>query len=70
MSIPTHHPYDFDPTHGLGLDALRAIRPPPAPPGFDDVWRARYDAALGVDPRPRLGDTADDHPNWRVQDIT
>jgi cephalosporin-C deacetylase len=68
MSIPTHHPYDFDPTHGLSLDALRAIRPPPAPPGFDDVWRARHARALGVDPRPRIRESGT-HPRWRVHDI-
>nr|WP_294529758.1 acetylxylan esterase [uncultured Rhodopila sp.] len=70
MSIPTDHPYDFDPTHGLGVDALRAIRPPPAPPGFDGFWRARYLRALGIDPRPRLAASASSHPDWQVHDIT
>jgi cephalosporin-C deacetylase len=70
MSIPTHHPYDFDPTHGLGLDQLRAITPPPAPPGFDDFWRARHARALAVDPRPRLSESGSSHPDWHVRDIT
>ncbi len=70
MSLPTQHPYPFDPTHGLGLDELRAIRPPPASPDFDDFWRARYVDALGVDPRPQLSDSGSSHPNWHVHDIT
>ena len=70
MSIPTEYPYDFDPTHGLGVEQLRAIRPPEAPPGFDDFWCARYAGALGVDPRPRLSDSRSSHPDWHVQNIT
>ena len=70
MSIPTNHPYHFDPTYGLGIDELRAIRPSPAPPHFDDFWRARYVGALGVNPRPQLSESAVGHPNWRVHDIT
>jgi cephalosporin-C deacetylase len=69
MSVPTDHPYHFDPAYGLGVDELRAIRPPEAPPGFDDFWRARYIGALGVDPRPRLSESASRHPDWRVHDI-
>jgi cephalosporin-C deacetylase len=69
MSIPTDHPYDFDPTYGLGIDELRAIRPPQPPPNFDDFWRARYVGALGVNPRPQLGEGTPSHPNWRVHDI-
>jgi cephalosporin-C deacetylase len=70
MSIPTDHPYNFDPSHGLGLDQLQAIRPPEAPPGFDSFWRMRYAAALAVDPRPGLSDSRSSHPNWLVHDIT
>ncbi len=70
MSIPTAHPYDFDPTCGLGIDALRAMRPPEAPAGFDDVWAARYGRALRVDPRPRLRDSRCAHPDWIVHDLT
>ncbi len=69
MSIPTDHPYDFDPTYGLGLDGLRAVRPPPVPPGFDDFWRARYARALGVNPRPKLSKSKSSHPGLRVHDI-
>jgi cephalosporin-C deacetylase len=69
MSIPTDHPYDFDPTFGLGIDDLRAIRPPRAPPDFDDFWRARHVRALAVDPRPRLSRSATEDADWRVHDI-
>jgi cephalosporin-C deacetylase len=69
MSIPTDHPYDFDPTYGFALDALHAIAPPPAPPGFDDFWRKRYVGARGVDPRPQLSESRSHHPNWHVRDI-
>jgi cephalosporin-C deacetylase len=69
MSIPTQHPYPFDPTYGYGLDALLAMRPPPAPPGFDEFWRARHIRALGVNPRARLSETSANHPKWRVHDI-
>jgi cephalosporin-C deacetylase len=69
MAIPTHHPYDFDPTYGFGLDALRALRPPAAPPEFDDVWRARYVRALAVDPQPQLRLSASRHADWHVHDI-
>jgi cephalosporin-C deacetylase len=70
MSIPTNHPYDFDPTYGLGLDELLAMRAPEAPAGFDAFWRARYRRALGVDPRPRLSESGASHPDWHVHDIT
>ena len=70
MSIPTNHPFDFDPTYGLELDALRAIRPPAAPPHFDDFWRARNVRALAVDPRPQLSTSGSRHPCWHVYDIT
>ncbi|WP_413987718.1 acetylxylan esterase [Labrys okinawensis] len=69
MTIPTEHPYDFDPTYGLGLDELRAIRPPQAPAHFDDFWSARYVEALGVTPQPQLDKSELSHPNWHVQDI-
>jgi cephalosporin-C deacetylase len=69
MSIPIEHPYDFDPTYGLGLDELRAIRPPQAPSHFDDFWRTRYVGALGVNPQPQLGESGLRHPNWHVHDI-
>ena len=70
MSIPTRHPYDFDPTYGFGLDDLRAIRLPAAPPGFDDFWQARRARALAVDPRPQLSASVSAHPDWHVHDIS
>jgi cephalosporin-C deacetylase len=69
MSIPTDHPYEFDPTHGYDLRALQALRPPAAPPGFDDLWRARYEAARLLHPQPRLSASPLSHPDWLVQDI-
>jgi len=69
MSIPTDHPYDFDPTYGFGLDALCAMRPPKAPPDFDDFWRARYARARKVDPRPQLSARSARHADWHVHDI-
>jgi cephalosporin-C deacetylase len=69
MTIPTHHPYDFDPTYGLGLAELLAITPPQAPPGFDAFWRTRYARALSVDPRLKLSESQSSHPNWQVHDI-
>jgi cephalosporin-C deacetylase len=70
MSVSAGHPYPFDPTYGYGIEALRAVIPPPAPSGYDDVWRARHARALAVDPSPRLCDSRSGHPAWRVQDIT
>jgi cephalosporin-C deacetylase len=70
MSIPTDHPYGFDPTCGLGLDELRALKPPPSPPGFDAFWGARYAAALDIDPRPRLSEGSAGQNGWLVHDMT
>ena len=58
MSVPTDHPYNFDPTYGFGDDDLRALTPPPAPADFDGFWRKRYAKARSVDPEPRLSDSA------------
>jgi cephalosporin-C deacetylase len=69
MSVPTDHPYDFDPTCGLGVDQLLAMRPPRAPPGFDEFWRARHARALALNPRPRVSESGSSHPNWRSHDI-
>jgi cephalosporin-C deacetylase len=69
MSIFTDEAYDFDPGYGLGIEALLAIEPPPAPAGFDDYWRVRHARATGVDPKPRLGESKASHPNWHVHDI-
>jgi cephalosporin-C deacetylase len=69
MSVPTKHPFDFDPTYGLSVAQLRAIEPPPAPSRFDAFWQARYAGALGVRPQPRLTPSSTTHPDWHVDDI-
>lgn len=69
MSIPTVHPYGFDPTYGFDLEALRALTPPEPPAGFDDFWRARHAKALSVHPRLRLAESQSRHPDWRVYDV-
>jgi cephalosporin-C deacetylase len=70
MSIPKRHPFPFDPTCGLTLDALQAIRPPAEAPGFDAFWQARFRTARAVDPQPVVTPTADLHPKWVVHDLS
>ena len=70
MSVPTDYPYDFDPTYGMTVEELRAIKPPEAPPTFDDFWRTRYVGALGVKPQPQRRESEAKHPDWHVQDIS
>jgi len=48
------HGYPFDPSYGYDLERLLVGEPPPEPPGFADLWSARYEKALRVDPRPIL----------------
>jgi cephalosporin-C deacetylase len=69
MSIPTEYPFDFDPTYGMTLADLQAIRPPEAPEGFDAFWQKRYISALAVKPEPRLNPVKDSHPDWQLRDI-
>ena len=69
MSIPTTHPFPFDPTYGMRLEQLLAIKPPEAPDGFDSFWTERYLKSLAVDPRPSLRMSASRHPDWQVSDI-
>lgn len=69
MSIPTRHPYSFDPTYGMTREALLAITPPEAPPGFDVFWENRYLRALTVDPAPVVTASAMADPRWRVFDL-
>lgn len=69
MSIPTQHPFAFDPTYGMAREQLLAIRPPVAPEGFDDFWRQRYRQAVTIDPRPALRASRMIHPRWQVLDI-
>ncbi|TWC90233.1 cephalosporin-C deacetylase [Rhizobium sp. SJZ105] len=70
MSVPTTHPFDFDPTYGMRREQLLAIIPPEAPPGFDDFWKKRYRRALATDPRPVLRKSKLSHPRWHVLDIS
>jgi cephalosporin-C deacetylase len=70
MSIPTVHPFAFDPTYGLQLEQLRAIELPEAPAGFDDFWQKRYAAAIAVDPQPRLRHSKLHHDKWHAFDIS
>ncbi|OWV86484.1 deacetylase [Rhizobium sp. N122] len=69
MSIPTTHPFDFDPTYGMQLEDLLAIEPPEEPDGFDAFWQARYRKALTVDPQPVLSRSELTHPDWQVLDL-
>jgi len=52
------HPFSFDPGYGYELDGLLAVTAPEAPPDFVDFWRARYENALSLPPRPRLTELA------------
>lgn len=70
MTIPTTHPFDFDPTYGMEQEQLLAIQPPEAPSGFDDFWQRRYKAAIAVDPQPRLRHSRMRHDDWHVFDIS
>jgi cephalosporin-C deacetylase len=70
MTIPTRHPFDFDPTYGMQLNALRALRPPEEIPGFDAFWEARYRKARAVDPRPFVTRSAASTPKWLVHDLS
>ena len=49
------HSYPFDPTYGYSRDDLFRVAPPPGPADFAAFWRARYQAALTVDPAPHVG---------------
>ncbi|MDL2398230.1 acetylxylan esterase [Rhizobium mayense] len=70
MSVPTTHPFAFDPTYGMKLEQLLAIKPPEAAPGFDDFWTERYRRAIAVDPQPKLRRSKIEHPDWHVLDVT
>ncbi|WP_377296385.1 acetylxylan esterase [Rhizobium sp. SGZ-381] len=70
MSIPTKHPFAFDPTYGLSLEALLALRAPEAPTGFDAFWRRRYKRALALAPEPQLRPSPLSHPDFRVEELS
>lgn len=61
--------FAFDPTYGGDLDAFLAIEPPAPPRGFAAFWRARYECALRVDPRPKLTPSGLWHPRFAVFDL-
>jgi cephalosporin-C deacetylase len=63
------HGFPFDPTHGYSLAALRALQPPPEPPGFRDFWLRRHEAALRLSPRPATGPARELAPGWLVRDL-
>ncbi|PDT09861.1 alpha/beta hydrolase [Rhizobium sp. J15] len=69
MSIPNTHPFAFDPTYGMTLEELLAVKPPEEPEDFDAFWEARYRKALAVDPRPGLSRSELSHPDWHVLDL-
>ncbi|WP_165218372.1 acetylxylan esterase [Affinirhizobium pseudoryzae] len=69
MSVPTDHPFAFDPTYGYSLEALQALRAPEAPEGFDAFWAGRYQRALEVKPKPQRRVSALSHPAWQVEEI-
>ncbi|EJC76606.1 acetylxylan esterase [Rhizobium hidalgonense] len=69
MSVPKTHPFAFDPTYGMQLEELLAVKPPEEPDGFDEFWKARYLNALTVDPQPALSRSELTHPNWHVLDL-
>lgn len=64
------HDLPFDPAHGHTPEALLAVPAPPAPPGFDDFWRARRAAARRIDPRPRVGAFVEERDGVRVHEVT
>ncbi|MFJ6323154.1 MULTISPECIES: acetylxylan esterase [unclassified Rhizobium] len=70
MSIPTIHPFAFDPTYGMQLEQLQSIELPDAPKSFDDFWRKRYKLAIAVDPQPRLRHSKLRDDRWHVFDIS
>jgi cephalosporin-C deacetylase len=70
MSVPKTHSFAFDPTYGMQLEQLVAIKPPEEVSGFDDFWTERYRRAIAVDPQPKLRYSKIRHPDWYVLDIT
>lgn len=65
--LPHHYP--FDPSYGYDLDGLLGIEPPPAPDGFAETWRQRYQEALAVDPAPQLSRARARRPDFSVLDL-
>ena len=63
------HGYPFDPTYGYDLAALLAVRPPVPPADLESFWITRYDAAMAVDPAPKLSRNSTRHETWDVLDL-
>jgi cephalosporin-C deacetylase len=70
MSIPSDHSFAFDPSYGMRLQDLLAIKILDEPVGFDDFWSARYAQAVAVDPHPAIRKSTTTDPRWLVHDIT
>lgn len=66
---PFQHDYPFDPSYGYDLQDLLAVKPPPEPEGFAEIWQQRYRAALAIDPAPRLARGRDRHADYHCLDI-
>ena len=64
------HGYPFDPTYGYDLPGLLAVEPPAPPADLDRFWTTRYDAAMAVDPAPRLSRSGEQHEGWQVLDLS
>ena len=69
MPDPIDHDYPFDPTYGYGFADLMAVEPPAPPADLDRFWRPRYEAAMAVDPAPRLSCGDDRHETWQILDL-
>lgn len=69
MSAFTHE-FAFDPSYGHSLDDLLAVPAPPAPAGFADFWRARYEAARATVTDPVVGAVEEERDGVRVHGVT
>lgn len=69
MTVPTVHPFEFDPTYAMSRDMLLAVEPPEAVAGFDAFWAERYRQALAVDPMPAMLPSKSRHAGWEVFDL-
>lgn len=63
------HGYAFDPSCGMSLDELLALRAPEPPADFAPWWRARCQRALAFDPCPVLGPSPLRHEDWWVSQL-
>lgn len=69
MTALSHH-YPFDPSYGYDLERLLEVEPPPEPNGFYNFWRARYERAMEVDPRPEVTPSLLKHAGFTVSDLS